>query len=209
MDDFRGRVGRRVKQTPQGESERLRPLMALAGLSGGKVHITEAVYAELSVLAEVKNFWNRRVEGAKVQGVVVIYARVKSDTSLWEYCVRRGWDNLRVVSDARELMKAVRAGKVEIVLCSTLSGMARSTSQLVQVLKEFVAHGVALFIPSAGIDTSKVSSEVFLGLLDDIDEFKRSVAVERINAGLAAAKARGIKLGRSRTLDAYREDVAG
>jgi DNA invertase Pin-like site-specific DNA recombinase len=53
-----------------------------------------------------------------------------------------------------------------------------------------------------------VPGKVFLDTLDAISEFKRSVAVERISAGLAAAKKRGTKLGRSVKIAAYREDVA-
>jgi DNA invertase Pin-like site-specific DNA recombinase len=39
-------------------------------------------------------------------------------------------------------------------------------------------------------------------------EFERSVIRERINAGLAAARDRGTKFGRPRTLDGRRADVA-
>jgi DNA invertase Pin-like site-specific DNA recombinase len=72
-----------------------------------------------------------------------------------------------------------------------------------RVLKEFVAHKVALIIPSAGINTSSVPTKVFLDALDSIAEFKRSVAVERINAGMAAAKDRSVKLGRPEKVSAH------
>jgi hypothetical protein len=39
-------------------------------------------------------------------------------------------------------------------------------------------------------------------------QFERAIIVERINAGLAAAKARGVKFGRKPTLGAHRDDVA-
>jgi DNA invertase Pin-like site-specific DNA recombinase len=130
--------------------------------------------------------------------VVIIYVQPPSDNSLWEYAVRRGWEPL-VVSDADVLMKLVRASRVEIVLASSLNGLGRSVLGLVQVLREFVAHKVALIIPSAGIDTSKMSGKVFLDTLDAISEFKHSVAVERTNAGLNAARRRGVKLGRPTT----------
>ena len=40
-------------------------------------------------------------------------------------------------------------------------------------------------------------------VLAAVAEFERSVIVERINAGLAAARERGAKLGRPRTLDRH------
>jgi DNA invertase Pin-like site-specific DNA recombinase len=122
--------------------------------------------------------------------------------------MRRGWEDFAVVSDADVLMRAVQGGQVEILLCSTLKGLGRNSSHFGEVLRSLVSRRVVLIVPAQGIDTSKVPGEVILGLLDDIDEFKRSVAQERTNAGLAAAKARGVKLGRPRTLDAYRGDVA-
>jgi DNA invertase Pin-like site-specific DNA recombinase len=85
--------------------------------------------------------------------------------------------------------------------------MARSSLELVAMLKDFVVHKTVLIVPGR-INTSSVSSKVFLDVLDSIAEFKRVATVEAINEGLAVAKARGVKLGRPKTLDAYREDVA-
>jgi DNA invertase Pin-like site-specific DNA recombinase len=141
--------------------------------------------------------------------VVVIYAPASTDgASRREYCMRRGWEDVRIVSDARELIRAVRAGKVEFLLCSTLSGIARSTSQLVAVLREFVARKVTLIIPGQGINTSKMPGKVFLDTLDAISEFKASVARENIAVGLAAARKRGVRLGRPQTVNPHRGDVA-
>jgi hypothetical protein len=53
--------------------------------------------------------------------VVVIDARTPFDSSLWEYALNRQWDDVRVVSDAEVLMRAVRSGKVEVVLVSSLA----------------------------------------------------------------------------------------
>jgi DNA invertase Pin-like site-specific DNA recombinase len=141
--------------------------------------------------------------------VVVIYAKGPDGNSLWDYAVRRGWEeNVHVVTDLDELTRLVWAGKVEVVLASSLIGLGRSVSYLVELLREFVTRKVTLIIPSQGIDTSKVPGKVFLDTLDAINEFKHSAAVEAINEGLAVAKRRGIKLGRPRTLDAYHGDVA-
>jgi DNA invertase Pin-like site-specific DNA recombinase len=45
-------------------------------------------------------------------------------------------------------------------------------------------------------------------VLAAVAEFERSVIVERINAGLDAARERGTKLGRPRTLDRHISSVA-
>ena len=84
--------------------------------------------------------------------------------------------------------------------------MARSVRSSWPCSGSLLAGQVVLIIPGR-INTS-VSPQVFLKTLDAISEFKHSAAVEAIHEGFAAAKARGIKLGRPRTLDAYREDVA-
>ena len=71
--------------------------------------------------------------------------------------MRRGWEEeLKVITDLDELNRLVRAGKVEVVLCSGLNGLGRSLPDLMRVLKEFVAHKVALIISSQGLDIPKV-----------------------------------------------------
>ena len=51
-------------------------------------------------------------------------------------------------------MKAVRAGKVDVVLCYNLDRLGRSLSQLVQLLGEFAAQKVALIVSGQVINTS-------------------------------------------------------
>lgn len=64
------------------------------------------------------------------------------------------------------------------MLASGLNGLGRSLYQLVRVLRDFVTHKVALIIPSAGIDTSKVPAKVIVDTLDAIEEFKREATRE-------------------------------
>jgi hypothetical protein len=57
----------------------------------------------------------------------------------------RGWEeNVRVVTDLDDLTHLVRAGKVEVVLALSLNELGHSVLHLVQVLRAFVAHEVAL-----------------------------------------------------------------
>ena len=164
-----------------------------------------------------------------VKQTVVIYTRVSTDkqttssqlASLREYCARHAWQDVQVITDTisgskisrkglDQLMKAVRAGKVDVVLCYNLDRLGRSLSHLVQVLGEFTAHKVALIIPGQGINTSSSNpaSALLLNVLAAIAQFEHSIIVERVKAGLAAAKARGVKLGRPVTLSDHRENVA-
>jgi DNA invertase Pin-like site-specific DNA recombinase len=92
------------------------------------------------------------------------------------------------------------------VLANSLIGLGHSVPEVVAVLREFVSRKVVLIIPGR-INTSE-APRVFLKTLDAVEEFKHAATVEATNEGLAAAKRRGIKLGRPRTLDAYRGDVA-
>jgi DNA invertase Pin-like site-specific DNA recombinase len=76
---------------------------------------------------------------------------------------------------------------------------------LAQLIGEFEAHSTALVATSQGIDTSESNpaGRLQMHVLAAVAEFERSVIRERINAGLAAARERGAKLGRPRTLDRY------
>ena len=128
--------------------------------------------------------------------MVVIYAKGRASNSLRDYAAQRGWEDLRAISDAGALIRMVRAGRVEIILCAGLNGLARSSLELVELLREFVSRKITLILPSQGIDTSKLPRKAFLGMLDAIEEYKRAATVESIRAGLAAARKRGARLGR-------------
>jgi DNA invertase Pin-like site-specific DNA recombinase len=146
-----------------------------------------------------------------------LYVRVSTDDQttasqeheLRAYCERRGWadcvsfvDQLSGAKLGRpgldSLMAAVRAGKLERVVVFKLDRLGRSLPHLALMLEELQRHCVALICTSQGIDTS-VSNPVGrlqLGVLMAVAEFEREIIRERTNAGLAAAKARGVKLGR-------------
>jgi DNA invertase Pin-like site-specific DNA recombinase len=97
---------------------------------------------------------------------------------LRQYCEARGWNAPEEIVDAisgtknpREgldrLMGLVRRGKVNIVVCAKLDRLGRSLSHLVQLMDEFATHGVALVVPSQGIDTSAKNplAEMQLGMM--------------------------------------------
>ena len=100
-------------------------------------------------------------------------------------------------------MADVRAGKVERVVVFKLDRLGRSLPHLALILDELQRHSVALIATSQGIDTSHSNpvGRLQLNVLMAVAEFEREIIRERVNAGLAAARARGVKLGRRATHD--------
>jgi DNA invertase Pin-like site-specific DNA recombinase len=97
-----------------------------------------------------------------------------------------------------EMMKAVRKGHIHVVCASKLDRLGRSLVHLAQMLGEFESRGVAVFIPSQGIDTrdSNPAGKLVLGILSAIAEFERSIISERTKLRLQHIKAQGKPLGR-------------
>jgi DNA invertase Pin-like site-specific DNA recombinase len=109
-----------------------------------------------------------------------------------------------------KLMADVRRGKLDVVVCFKLDRLGRSLPHLAQIVGELTTHRVALICPSQGIDTSGMNpaSQFQLNILMAVAEFERSIIQERVAAGLEAARARGVKLGRPDKLSKHREAVA-
>jgi DNA invertase Pin-like site-specific DNA recombinase len=108
------------------------------------------------------------------------------------------------------MMSEVRKGRVDIIAIYKLDRLGRSLQHLAQLIGELKTYRTALVSTSQGIDTSESNSasRLQMNVLLAVAEFERDAIIERINAGLAAARDRGVKLGRPRTLDSRRADVA-
>src|ERR1700677_996446 len=63
-----------------------------------------------------------------------------------------------------------------------------------QILKQ---SKVGLFLHQQGIDTSTAAGNAFFQMLGVFAEFERAIIVERVNAGIARAKANGTKSGKA------------
>ena len=162
---------------------------------------------------------------------IAVYARVSTSGQnhsgqlheLREY-VQRRWpkacvtEYLDTASGTRcsrisldEMMSEIRKGRVDIMAIYKLDRLGRSLQHLAQLIAEINSHGTALVATSQGIDTTSENNSagrLQLNVLMAVAEFERDVIVERINAGLAAARERGAKFGRPRTLDKHVAAVA-
>jgi DNA invertase Pin-like site-specific DNA recombinase len=130
-----------------------------------------------------------------------------------EYCSRRGWADLKLYNDKcsggkasrpglDQMLQDIRRGRLKTVVVWKLDRLGRSLTQMALILEEMSNHGVALIVTSQGIDTSNTNpaGKLQLNVLMAVAEFERGIIRERVNAGLKAAKQRGVKLGRPRSL---------
>lgn len=145
-----------------------------------------------------------------------IYARVSTDDqnldsqlqACRDWCGRIGLEPVEYLDKSSgaavsrkaldRLMADVRRGRLKVVVCYKLDRLGRSLVHLAQIVGEFEAAGVALVCPSQGIDTraDNPAGRLQMHVLMAVAEFERSLIRERTRAGLASAKARGMRLGR-------------
>lgn len=107
------------------------------------------------------------------------------------------------------MLKDMRAGKIARVVCYKLDRCGRSLTHLCILIDEMNRLSVPLVCTSQGIDTSENNpcAKFQLDVLKAVCEFERNLIRERVNSGLAAARAKGVVLGRPATLPRRRDDV--
>jgi DNA invertase Pin-like site-specific DNA recombinase len=145
-----------------------------------------------------------------------IYGRVSTtaqDTNLQmrevrQFVQRRGWQIAeeyidKGISGSREkrpaldkLMSEAKRRRFDAVVVYRYDRFARSLRHLVNALEEFRALGIEFVSIHEGVDTSTPNGRLVFGIFASIAEFERELIRARVRSGLAAAKARGIQLGR-------------
>jgi DNA invertase Pin-like site-specific DNA recombinase len=87
---------------------------------------------------------------------------------------------------------------VDAVVVYRYDRFARSLRQLVNALDEFRSLGIDFISIHEGVDTSTPNGRLIFGIFASIAEFERELIRDRVRSGLAAAKARGKRVGRPR-----------
>lgn len=84
-----------------------------------------------------------------------------------------------------------------------LDRLGRDLRHLVNVVHNLVDRDVGFKVltgQGASIDTTTASGKLVFGIFAALAEFERALIKERVNAGIAAAKARGVRFGRERRI---------
>jgi DNA invertase Pin-like site-specific DNA recombinase len=153
---------------------------------------------------------------------VALYLRVSTlngQTTLNQRCeleavaARSGWRVVRVFEDngisgakGRDkrpaldaMLKACVRREVDMVAAWSVDRLGRSLQHLVHLFAELQSLSVDLYLHQQSVDSSTPSGRALLQMSAVFAEFERAMLRERVNAGLARAKAQGKRLGRPRT----------
>jgi DNA invertase Pin-like site-specific DNA recombinase len=98
----------------------------------------------------------------------------------------------------KDMMKNLRPGDTVVVW--KLDRLGRSLKHLMQIVDELKEKGVSFISTTEGFDTTTCGGKLFFQIFGALAEFEHNIIVERTNAGLAAARARGKKGGRKAKL---------
>jgi DNA invertase Pin-like site-specific DNA recombinase len=147
-----------------------------------------------------------------------LYLRVSTDQQttdnqereLQEVAARCGWQITKIYRDhgvsgakGREkrpafdsLCKDAARRRFDVVMAWSVDRLGRSLQDLVGFLSELHALGIDLFLHQQGIDTTTPAGKAMFQMMGVFAEFERAMIRERVNSGLARARAEGKILGR-------------
>ena len=163
----------------------------------------------------MRHFRSSISEGVQL-GQVAIYCRVSTDDQSCERqerdlraFARRASHHIvgvfkETASGARndraerqKVMALARAHEIDAILVTELSRWGRSTQDLVQTLDDLHSWKVSVLAQTGlSFDLSTASGKLMRTIMAGLAEFERDLVRERIKSGLAAARARGVALGR-------------
>ena len=149
---------------------------------------------------------------------VGIYLRVSTNWQTTEnqrreleaVAARSGWEIVGIYEDAGisgakgrderpgfdRLLKDATARKINMIAAWSVDRLGRSLQHLVGFLTDLRALGCNLYLHQQALDTSTPSGRAMFQMCGVFTEFERGMIRERVNAGLARARERGVKLGR-------------
>jgi len=93
----------------------------------------------------------------------------------------------------------------DVILVKKLDRLGRDTADMIQLIKEFDAQGVAVRFIDDGISTDGDMGKMVVTILSAVAQAERQRILERTNEGRQEAKLKGIRFGRKRTIN--REQV--
>ncbi len=95
----------------------------------------------------------------------------------------------------------VKVEEGDIILVKKLDRLGRDTADMIQLIKQFDAMGVAVQFLDDGISTEGTMGKMVVTILSAVAQAECQRILERTNEGRLEAKAKGVKFGRKRTVN--------
>jgi DNA invertase Pin-like site-specific DNA recombinase len=95
----------------------------------------------------------------------------------------------------QQLIEAVRAGKVNVVVVYKIDRLTRSLSDFAKLVEIFDAHGVSFVSVTQQFNTTSSMGRLTLNVLLSFAQFEREVIGERVRDKISASKRKGIWVG--------------
>lgn len=96
----------------------------------------------------------------------------------------------------QRLQKDIFAGRIRTVVCWKLDRLSRSMRDGINVLADWLEKGIRVVAVSQQFDFSGSVGQLVAGLLFAVAQMERENLRENTKRGMAAAKARGVRLGK-------------
>jgi DNA invertase Pin-like site-specific DNA recombinase len=132
----------------------------------------------------------------------------RQERDLTAFAARAGYEVVKVFKETasgvrldraerRKVLALAQRREIDVVLVTELSRWGRSTTDLLATLRELEVRRVSLVaLNGMAFDLSTAHGRMMATVLAGVAEFECELTQERIRSGIAAAKARGKRLGR-------------
>jgi putative DNA-invertase from lambdoid prophage Rac len=133
---------------------------------------------------------------------------VRQERDLAAFAARAGYEVVGVFKETgsgakldraerKKVMALAQRREIDAVLVTELSRWGRSTLDLLHTLKELETWRVSVIaVNGLAFDLATPHGRMMATIIASIADFERELLQERIRSGIAAAKARGKRLGR-------------
>lgn len=125
---------------------------------------------------------------------------------------RRGWpvevvadegqSGKRVNATLRDCLDQLASGRADALIVAKMDRLARSVANAADILNAAQVQGWDLVICDLGVDLSTPAGEAMANMLATFAQYERRMISVRTKEGLAAAKAKGVAIGRPRLASA-------